>query len=61
MVKKWEVGSYTISWNKNRNPRSYLPSGTFEIYTYDGVGFANDKLGNIIADGLISNLRMTVP
>lgn len=53
-----DAGKYEITWNKNRNPRSFAPTGTFEVSSYDGVGSENDGLGNIIAEGVISNLRM---
>ena len=51
-----------VEWNKNRNPRTFLPTDLFELETYDGAkGGTNPLLGNIIATGQVSNLRMTQP
>ena len=53
--EEFPVGSdYSIRWNKNRNPRSFAPTGNFELFNYD----ADD---NVIASGIISNLRMDTP
>lgn len=41
-------------WDKNRNPRSFLPTGNFLVATFDHTG-------NQIADGAISNLKMKSP
>ena len=48
---------YTIEWNGNRNPRSFLPTDLFEVWAYDGVN-AGNAMGNLISNGAISNLRM---
>jgi len=52
---------YTIEWDGNRNPRSFMPTDLFEVWSYDGIVTPEKEFGNEIAHGKVSNLRMTIP
>ena len=52
--------TYTIKWQGNRNPRTFMPTDLFRVWAYDGEVnvAAGQPWGNVIAEGMISNLRM---
>jgi len=46
------AGEYTIEWTKNKNPRTFYPTGLFNVTI-------SDSSNNLIANGQVSNIRMT--
>jgi hypothetical protein len=47
------TGDYWVKWNRNKNPRSFAPTGLFNMTSYDTTGT------NVIGFGQVSNIRMT--